>query len=128
MKKFIAITLMLLMITCSCCLLTSCSNNYTVTLISEHNQDFTRTKCSGCNGDPILQLIHKGEHFDGVLETRKIKKGSIVGNVDIDIKLAEKKGYRFCGWYTDESWTIQWNTMLDQVNGNVTLYAKWEKI
>ena len=37
-------------------------------------------------------------------------------------------GYKFIGWYTNPQLTIPWNFASDTVTGNMTLYAKWEKV
>ncbi len=36
-----------------------------------------------------------------------------------------QSGKLFAGWYTDETYTKQWNFATDKVMDNVTLYAKW---
>jgi uncharacterized repeat protein (TIGR02543 family) len=36
-----------------------------------------------------------------------------------------RAGYAFAGWYTDISYSKQWNFPADTVNANTTLYAKW---
>ncbi|MEG0328501.1 MAG: InlB B-repeat-containing protein [Erysipelothrix sp.] len=36
-----------------------------------------------------------------------------------------KEGYTFEGWYTDTTYTIEWNFDTDKVTENITLYAKW---
>lgn len=37
------------------------------------------------------------------------------------------EGYRFIRWYKDSGFTVPWDFDLDIVEGNLTLYAKWEK-
>ena len=39
-----------------------------------------------------------------------------------------RSGYTFMGWYTDEGYTNAWNFEADVVNGDMYLYAKWEKL
>lgn len=56
-------------------------------------------------------------------ETINVKAGGIVG----DIYPGYNIGYTFKGWFTDTSYTYQWNTAKDTVIGDITLYAKWEK-
>ena len=36
-----------------------------------------------------------------------------------------RSGYSFAGWYTDTTYTTQWNFANDKVTDDVTLYAKW---
>ena len=36
-----------------------------------------------------------------------------------------REGYTLCGWYTNGSYTKQWDFTSDRVSGYVTLYAKW---
>ncbi len=39
-----------------------------------------------------------------------------------------KEGYIFDGWYLSSDYSTRWNFESDAVNGNITLYAKWNKI
>lgn len=39
-----------------------------------------------------------------------------------------KDGYVFDGWYLSSDYSTRWNFESDAVNGNITLYAKWNKI
>ena len=39
-----------------------------------------------------------------------------------------REGYRFTGWYTDESCEILWNVEKRTVEAEMTLYAGWEKL
>ncbi|KRF10253.1 hypothetical protein ASG89_01590 [Paenibacillus sp. Soil766] len=36
-----------------------------------------------------------------------------------------RTGYTFAGWYKDTSYSTPWNFLVDAVNANTTLYAKW---
>ncbi|QIK86317.1 hypothetical protein G7061_06690 [Erysipelothrix sp. HDW6B] len=38
-----------------------------------------------------------------------------------------KKGFKFAGWYRDESLTTAWDFNSNTVNESLTLYAKWDK-
>lgn len=38
-----------------------------------------------------------------------------------------REGYRLVGWYTDIDLQIPWDFETDPVQGNMTLYAKWEQ-
>ena len=37
-----------------------------------------------------------------------------------------RKGYTFAGWYKDAAYKNAWNFTTDKVEGNITLYAKWD--
>ena len=39
-----------------------------------------------------------------------------------------KTNYTFGGWYKEAAFTNQWNFTTDTVTGNITLYAKWNKV
>ena len=39
-----------------------------------------------------------------------------------------RKGYKFAGWYTDESLTFKWRFDADTVDETMTLYAGWAKV
>ncbi|WP_107837843.1 cadherin domain-containing protein [Metasolibacillus meyeri] len=36
-----------------------------------------------------------------------------------------RQGYTFAGWYKDANFEYPWNSMIDVVTQNITLYAKW---
>lgn len=38
-----------------------------------------------------------------------------------------KEGYKFAGWYTENTYETQWNFEEDIATENMTLYAKWEE-
>lgn len=44
-----------------------------------------------------------------------------------EIEVPKRAGYRFAGWYRDIDLTKPFNPAEDLVDGNMTLYAKWEK-
>ena len=39
-----------------------------------------------------------------------------------------REGYRFTGWYTDETCDILWNVEDRTIETDLTLYAGWEKL
>ena len=39
-----------------------------------------------------------------------------------------REGYRFTGWYTDETCYELWNVQEDTIEADMTLYAGWEKL
>lgn len=119
MKKRLAITLAALLLFAACVSFSGCTKTYTVTLISDYNKDFTKHK----GNNLLFENV-----YDGVWDKIEVKENGVIGNIEVDVKLAEKKGYKFCGWFTDESYTLQWNTLTDPVKTNITLYAKWEEI
>lgn len=113
-KKSLIVILLILFCTC---FFVACSEDtqtitYTVTLKSE------------ISPYQLDESITAGDFIDynGIYDTIEVKKDGIIGN--INVPSTEK--YHFQGWYTDESYTIQWNTLLDPVKGNITLFAKWE--
>ncbi|AIN94872.1 InlB B-repeat-containing protein [Treponema putidum] len=55
-------------------------------------------------------------------DTQYILKGDNVTKPSPD---PERLGYIFGGWYTDTSYSTQWNFDTNTVTGNMTLYAKW---
>lgn len=124
MKKIIKVFLSLVLI-CSCFTLAACSDNqkssktYTVTLKSAEVSPYDIDGV--VNGGDFLD-------YDGIWDIIEVEEGSVIGEVAINTNIAEQLGYKFCGWYSDQSYTLSWNLMLYPVNGDITLYAKWEKI
>lgn len=124
MKKIIKVFLSLVLI-CSCFTLAACSDDqkssktYTVTLKSAEVSPYD-----------IDGVINGGDFldYDGIWDIIEVEEGSVIGEIVINTNLAEQLGYKFCGWYSDQSYTLSWNLMLYPVNGDITLYAKWEKI
>lgn len=107
-KRFLSMLFAIMLI---CTLFAGCKEEiYTVTAVSRVAQDGSIV---GLSNETI------------VIE---VEKDSIIGNIPINISPFIKDKYRFCGWFTDESYTYQWNTATDIVVGDMTLYAKWEEI
>lgn len=119
MKKLRLFFTLALVSLVACLCLCSCGDDkevYTVTLKSELNPYSVDGKITAAD---YLK-------YDGIYKTVEVEEGKIVGDVELVVSPAAK--YRFCGWFTDTSFAIQWNTAQDVVKGNMTLYAKWEKI
>lgn len=55
------------------------------------------------------------------IKNQKVKKGGFAERPEQPIRL----GRMFAGWYVDEACTKRWDFETDQVEGNMTLYAKW---
>ena len=90
-----------------------CGKTYTVTIVS--------TPVEITNNSSIYGQI-TAETYNRKF-TIQVEKDGVVGNVDIP-----KPAFAtFEGWFTDESYTYQWNTATDPVKGNMTLYAKWSR-
>lgn len=71
-----------------------------------------------------------GLSMQGIFCYIDVEDGDVIGTVEIDsqrLNTLNNNGYTFYGWFTDQSYTIQWNTLTDPVKCNMTLYAKWEK-
>lgn len=45
-----------------------------------------------------------------------------------EMKIPKREGYRFAGWFRDIDLTKPFNPAEDLVDGNMTLYAKWDKM
>ena len=122
MKKITKILLSLILVCCSFCF-AACSSDpkepekYTVTLKSE------------VSPYDIDGVVNSGDflEYNGIWATIEVEAGKVIGEVEVNTTVAEQLGYKFYGWYSDESYTLAWNLMLYPVNGNITLYAKWEK-
>lgn len=109
-KLFLSIIFAIMLI---CTLFAGCKDKtYTVTAISRIPDD-----------NPSATTI--AELLLNQTITIKVKENSIIGAISLP---ADTSGYIFRGWFTDESYTYQWNTATDIVIGDMTLYAKWEKI
>lgn len=58
------------------------------------------------------------------ISVRSVEKGSLVIRPNDPVK----SGYIFKGWYKDEALAEKWNFSTDRTDGNLTLYAKWQKV
>lgn len=91
---------------------------------------FTSCKKDTCTVTVISYVPKTSYSIEEIALNQKIEiaveKNTTIGYIPISTYSAQK--YRFLGWYTDASYTYQWNTATDIVIGDMTLYAKWEKI
>ena len=71
----------------------------------------------------ITYVLYDGENSDGNPSTYNL-------NSTFPITLANptKEGYEFLGWYADANYTGSAITAITEIAGNITVYAKWEKI
>ncbi len=120
MKKLLCSVMAILLFFVLIVSFAGCTKTYTVTFVSYVK------KASLHKSEPLT--------YDVYLE-KEIKKGAIIGDIEIDdtlelydTKTHQTRTYKFCGWFTDKSFGIQWNLMSDPVNGNITLYSKWEPV
>ena len=81
-----------------------------------------RKKSSG-GGSPSYYFVtfdtNGGDDMDKLIKLEETE-------IDIDDYIPEKEGYEFVGWYLDEDFEEKAEDM--KLTGDVTLYAKWEKI
>ena len=110
MRKKLLIFLLVVLFACS--FLTGCNKTYTVTVKSTPIQV---TESSSTLLKTVAYTYNK-------TFTINVKENGVVGDIEIPCP----EGSKFCGWFTDESYTFQWNTATDLVKGDMTLYAKWE--
>lgn len=63
-------------------------------------------------------------HGGSTVASQKVKTGQKV------TKPADptRDGYKFLGWYKEDSYQTAWKFDSDVVTGNMTLHAKWEKV
>jgi uncharacterized repeat protein (TIGR02543 family) len=64
-----------------------------------------------------------GNLLDEYVSYIDIQRGSTIDEPTSPIQ----EGYKFTGWYKDVKCTISWDFATDVVEGNMTLYAGWEK-
>ena len=81
----------------------------------------------------LVLLAGCGEKEDPVYEVSFDTDGGTAATViqakkasDINLPAITKEGYTLVGWFVDSAKTIEFTANYD-LNGNITLYAKWEK-
>lgn len=62
---------------------------------------------------------------DNTISTLEVVDGD---NLDGKLSNPTKEGYVFDGWYKDAELTIAWDSSVDTVTADTTLYAKWHEI
>lgn len=112
-KRLLSLILVFTLIFSLGAYLTGCSKTYTVTIIS--------TPIKTVSNPSTVQKLNADMYNKTC--TKKVKEGGVVGTIDIPMP----EHLEFGGWYTDASYTYQWNTATDTVKGDMTLYAKWIK-
>ena len=58
------------------------------------------------------------------VEAQLVELGGYVGEPEEPTR----QGYKFAGWYTDESLSYKWRFNVDTVDESMTLYAGWTKV
>ena len=57
------------------------------------------------------------------IPNQTVTKGGLVNKPDTP----KKNGHVFIGWYTDAACTTVWSFVVDTVNSDMTLYARWQQ-
>ena len=60
-------------------------------------------------------------------KTVTVEKGGYIGSQAPSATYGTGKTYVFAGWYTEQEYVYKWDLNKDQVNTNITLYAKYTK-
>ena len=68
-------------------------------------------------------LVNKHNSYLSALEDTVVSDLSGVTN----LPTVYKHGYTFAGWYTKDGTNGDWGTLVTEVNGNCTVYAKWNE-
>jgi len=79
---------------------------------------------TGCDTGSLKFFTVSFEANGGVPEPekQKIQKGGLL----VEPEEMAKDGHDFGSWYRDEECTVLWDFERDVVDGDITLYAKWE--
>jgi len=94
---------------------------YTVTQTVKNNFDtVSETWEVSINGYPTVEFYVDGQLYDTVEQT---SANSVLAEIPSD---PQKDGYKFNGWYTEESCDNLFDTSEDIVKENMRLYAGWE--
>lgn len=78
----------------------------------------TETECETGTYSVIYDFAGHG----GTRVTDCIPEGTVIETAP---EVPTASGYRFDGWFKEESYTNLWNFETDKVTSNITLYAKW---
>lgn len=75
----------------------------------------------GCGKDKEFELTF---NTDGGIEISSVKVGV---DSEYELPIPTRDGYSFAGWYLNSDFTGEAVTSI-KLNGNVTIYAKWEQL
>lgn len=78
----------------------------------------------------VIEMRHPGftVNFDSKGGTDVASQTHMSGELLDEPEVPTREGYRFVGWFRDASCTEAWLLESDTVEGDMTLYAAWEKI
>ena len=78
---------------------------------------------SGCNQTQYTVKIDGNYPGSAQMDAITVRHGGKIGQMEVPAR----PGYVFLGWYADAGLTKAWNVVEDKVQGNMTLYAAWDK-
>ena len=78
---------------------------------------------SGCNQTQYTVKIDGNYPGSAQMDAITVRHGGKIGQLEAPAR----PGYVFLGWYADAGLTKAWNVAEDKVQGNMTLYAAWDK-
>ncbi|MDR0415653.1 MAG: InlB B-repeat-containing protein, partial [Prevotellaceae bacterium] len=74
------------------------------------------------SGDVVTYTVTFNSNGGSDVSSQQVAKGGKV----LQPTDPTRDGYTFAGWYSNAALTSAWNFAANEVNGNVTLYARWE--
>ena len=75
---------------------------------------------------PVLNKYNITYHMDNGMNNAD--NPNVYCNENIALKAPVRKGYLFKGWYTDANMTAKITSITAGMQGNLDLYAKWQKV
>ena len=78
---------------------------------------------SGCSTTEYTVSFQSNLDSGESYESQTVKSGSTLA----DVAAPTRDGYNFAGWYQDAGLTMPWDASADKVEGDLTLYAAWDK-
>lgn len=106
---------------------TTTATTVTTTTTTTTTQQTTGT--TGTTTGTATTTVPTGQSVTVVFETND---GTEVASQTLDVGdtlqsvSTTREDFAFVGWYTDSALENEWDLATDQVEGNMTLYAKWE--
>lgn len=129
MKKVLSGIFIFILITASVFCFAACKNDETIPDVPNKEDDKIIPAPDTDDGDvtpptPVEYVVRFDTVGGSEVVSVKVSGGEKIERPADPVK----EGYIFDGWYLSSDYSTRWNFESDAVNGNITLYAKWNKI
>ena len=132
MKKRVSLILLSLLFVCLAAFSVGCSDD-PVDSTGSAKPDSDKTSVEGPSASESVTVTKFTVRFDLCTELdttavlpMTVEKGSTIERPEVYVNGENDDNWQILGWYTEKTYETEWDFDMDEVEADITLYAKWK--